>query len=76
MTQETVIFYNFLTVIEVNRSISSGILSMLSETYNNILSLSVAKTSGFGSAVAGYGVLTQYTTDFDSFVPSKHFDPN
>ena len=33
-------FYSFFIVIEVNRhgSISVGILSMLSDTYNNIMS--------------------------------------
>ena len=48
MTLDAVIFYSFLTVIEVNRdrSISVGTLSLLSDTYKNIMSMSVAKTSG------------------------------
>ena len=43
MTVETVIFNSFYTVIEVNRhrSVPVGILS----TSNNIMSLSVVKTS-------------------------------
>ena len=43
MIVETAIFF---TVIEVNRHrpISVGILTMLSDTYNNIMSLSLAKT--------------------------------
>ena len=48
LTVQTVIFNSFFTVIGVNKCgcISVGILCMLSDSYNNVTSLSVAKTCG------------------------------